>query len=94
MSDSKAAPLNPYIVLVIAILLPGAGHVAIGQPNRGLGFAFFTMLLALLSWFTTTPERSFIGRIAGGLFVWAISIPDAYKLARIRYEAWKHNRAL
>jgi hypothetical protein len=94
MSDSKAAPLNPYIVLVIAILLPGAGHVAIGQPNRGLGFAFFTMLLALLTWFTTTPERSFIGRIAGGLFVWAISIPDAYKLARIRYEAWKHQRNL
>jgi hypothetical protein len=94
MSDSKAAPLNPYIVLAIAVLLPGAGHVAIGQPNRGLGFAFFTILLALLSWFTTTPERSFIGRIAGGLFVWAISIPDAYKLARIRYEAWKHNRTL
>jgi hypothetical protein len=94
MSDSKAAPLNPYIVLAIAILLPGAGHVAIGQPNRGLGFAFFTILLALLSWFTTTPERSFIGRIAGGLFVWAISIPDAYKLARIRYEAWKHQRTL
>ena len=94
MSDSKAAPLNPYIVLVIAILLPGAGHVAIGQPNRGLGFAFFTMLLALLTWFTTTPERSFIGRIAGGLFVWAISIPDAYKLARIRYESWKHRRTL
>jgi hypothetical protein len=94
MSDSKAAPLNPYIVLAIAVLLPGAGHVAIGQPNRGLGFAFFTMLLALLSWFTTTPERSFIGRIAGGLFVWAISIPDAYKLARIRYEAWKHQRPL
>jgi hypothetical protein len=94
MSDSKAAPLNPYIVLAIAVLLPGAGHVAIGQPNRGLGFAFFTILLALLSWFTSTPERSFIGRIAGGLFVWAISIPDAYKLARIRYEAWKHNRTL
>jgi hypothetical protein len=94
MSDSKAAPLNPYIVLAIAVLLPGAGHVAIGQPNRGLGFAFFTILLALLSWFTSTPERSFIGRIAGGLFVWAISIPDAYKLARIRYEAWKQQRTL
>jgi hypothetical protein len=94
MRDSKAAPPNPYIVLAIAILLPGAGHVAIGQPNRGLGFAFFTILLALLSWFTTTPERSFIGRIAGGLCVWAISIPHAYKLARIRYEAWKHQRTL
>ena len=67
---------------MLAILLPGAGHVAVRQPQRGLGFAFFTVLLALLSWYTTTPERSFIGRAAGGLFVWALSIPDAYKLAR------------
>ena len=73
---------------MLAILLPGAGHVAVRQPQRGLGFAFFTVLLALLSWYTTTPERSFIGRAAGGLFVWALSIPDAYKLARIRYNAW------
>ncbi len=41
----------------------------------------------VLSYLTTTPEHSFIGRHAGGLFVWAISIPDAYRLARIRYEA-------
>jgi len=41
----------------------------------------------VLSYLTTTPEHSFIGRHAGGLFVWAISIPDAYRLAKIRYEA-------
>jgi len=83
------APLNPYAVLALAILLPGVGHVAAGQPTRGLGFAFFTLLLALLTWHTTTPEQSFIGRSAGGLFVWALSIPDAYRLARLNYERWR-----
>jgi len=83
------APLNPYAVLTLAILLPGVGHVAAGQPTRGLGFAFFTLLLALLTWHTTTPEQSFIGRSAGGLFVWALSIPDAYRLARLNYERWR-----
>lgn len=87
-SSDDGRPINPYVVLVLAILLPGAGHVAVRQPQRGLGFAFFSVLLALLSWYTTTPERSFIGRAAGGLFVWALSIPDAYKLARIQYTAW------
>jgi hypothetical protein len=92
MNGAKARPpLNPYIVLILAIVLPGAGHVAIGLPQRGLGFAFFTALLAILSWLTTTPEHSFMGRIAGGLFVWAISIPDAYTVARIRYENWLNN---
>jgi hypothetical protein len=85
----KREPWNPYVVLALALAMPGAGHVAIGQPQRGFGFAFFSLLLALVSWHTTTPDHSFIGRSAAGLFVWAISIPDAYRLARIQYEVWR-----
>jgi hypothetical protein len=83
------APLHPLIVLALAVALPGVGHVAVGQPQRGLGFAFFTLLLALLTWHTTTPDISFIGRSAAGLFVWALSIPDAYRIARTNYELWR-----
>lgn len=82
-------PIHPYIVLAIAIVLPGGGHVAMGLPQRGFGFAFFSLLLALASWHTTTPDHSFVGRTAGGLFVWALSIPDAYRIARLRYEMWR-----
>lgn len=83
------APIHPWIVLALAIVLPGMGHVAAGQPQRGLGFAFFSLLLALLTWHTTSPDISFIGRSAGGLFVWALSIPDAYRIARMNYEIWR-----
>lgn len=86
-------PLHPYVVLALAIVLPGVGHVAVGQPQRGFGFAFFSLLLALVSWHTTTPDHSFIGRSAGGLFVWALSIPDAYRLARLKYETWRARTA-
>lgn len=86
-------PLNPRLVLVLAILFPGAGHVAIGQTQRGFCFLLFTILFMVLSYLTTTPEHSFIGRHAGGIFVWAISIPDAYRLAKIRYEALRRAAA-
>jgi hypothetical protein len=86
VSEAQAKrPVHPYIVLLLAILLPGVGHVAIGQPQRGLVFAFFTLALAILTSLVASPETSFVGRHAGGFFVWALSIPDAYRRARI---AW------
>jgi hypothetical protein len=78
-------PINPYAVLLLAIILPGAGHVAAGEARRGLAFASFVLLFSFLTYMTTTPDQSFIGRHAGGLFVWALSIPDAYRRARLRF---------
>jgi len=82
-----AKPINPYLVLGLALILPGAGHVAAGEARRGLAFALFVVLFSILTYMTTTPDRSFIGRHAGGLFIWALSIPDAYRRARIRSAA-------
>jgi hypothetical protein len=86
---SSRRPFHPYMVLALSILAPGAGHVFAGQPQRGFGFAFFALLMALVSWHTTTPDQSFVGRSAAGLFVWALSIPDAYRIARLQYETWR-----
>lgn len=86
-------PINPRLVLALAILLPGAGHVAIGQTLRGLCFVLFAILLMVVTYATTTPEQSFVGRHAGGFFVWALSITDAYRLARIRQEALRRASA-
>jgi hypothetical protein len=86
-------PLHPYAVLALSICLPGMGQVANGEPQRGFGYALFGLIFALLCWHTTTPDQSFIGRSAGGLFVWALSIPDAYRLARTRYVATQQARS-
>lgn len=82
-------PLNPYVVLLLAFLFPGVGHVAMGESQRGLVFAFFTLFFGILTYILSTPDQSFIARHAGGIFVWALSIPDAYRRARIAYELAK-----
>jgi hypothetical protein len=74
---------NPHLVLLAAVLFPGVGHVLIGQASRGLVFASFTVLLGLLTTPVAPPEASFMGQHAGGFFVWALSIPDAYRRARL-----------
>ncbi len=86
-------PISPLLVLAIAIVLPGGGHVAVGQPARGLTYIFFIALLGALTYATSTPEHSFLGRHAGGLFVWALSITDAYRIARLRVEMARRSQS-
>jgi hypothetical protein len=88
-SPSEAAakpPLHPYLVLAIAILLPGVGQVLNNAPTRGLMMAFSMLTLGWVSYHLTTPEHSVLGRYAGGFFVYAMSILDAYRWARYRWE--------
>lgn len=88
---SPRPPLHPYWILLAAILLPGAGHVLAGVPQRGLVMQLFMILLGLITWHLTTPHQSFVGRLAGGLFIYAISVLDAYRIARLRWLTY-HSR--
>lgn len=84
------AAVNPYLVLGAAIVLPASGHVMLGVPARGLQFLFF---IVILGWVTTKlapADASFIGRHAGGFLIYALSILDAYRIARIRHAIRVH----
>jgi hypothetical protein len=75
---------NSRVALAIAALLPGAGHVLVDRAGRGLGFACFTLVFAWLTTKFAAPDANFIGRHAGGLFVWALSLTDVYRIARLQ----------
>lgn len=90
LTDSR---YGPYVVLGAAILLPGAGHVLVGQARRGFVLQMFMIALAMITWHLTTPAQSLVGRLAGGLFVYAVSIPEAYRFARLRTVLAQADRA-
>lgn len=85
------APMNPFVVLAAALVLPASGQVINRQPFRGLVFLFFILLLGGFTLKTAAPEVSIIGKLAGGIFVYAMSLFDAYKQARIRRAVWDHS---
>jgi hypothetical protein len=87
----KKAPLNPALVLLSALILPGTGQVLNRQSVRGLMFLFFMLLLGGYTLQTAAPDVSVVGKLAGGLFVYAMSLFDAYKQARIRAELWRYH---
>lgn len=86
------SPPNPYVVLAVALVLPGVGQVMNRQPVRGLFFVFFILLLGAYTLKTAAPDVSIVGKLAGGIFVYALSILDAYRHARVRLEVWRHSR--
>ncbi|GAA1798577.1 hypothetical protein HC028_13645 [Planosporangium flavigriseum] len=75
---------HPLVVLAAAILLPGSGQVINRTPVRGLVFVFYMLLLGAITYRLTTEHHSFLGRFSGGLFVYAISVLDAYRHAAHR----------
>ena len=91
--NTQPAPVSPYLVLGASIVLPASGHVILGVPVRGLQFLFFMVILAWVTAKIAPSDASFIGRHAGGFLIYALSVLDAYKLARIRHALWVHNAA-
>ena len=83
-------PRHPYLVLGAAVLLPGAGQVLNGMPTRALTMVFFMLSLGFVTMELAAPGRSFVGRHAGGLFIYALAALDAYMIARYRWALFRH----
>lgn len=86
-----AKPRHPYLVLFVAVLLPGVGQVLNQNPLRGLTMLFFMLVLGVVSFQLASPDVSVIGQFAGGLFVYAISVMDAYQWARVRWTQMQYS---
>ena len=83
------APLAPILVLIIAILLPGMGQVINNTPVKGLVMICFMIILGLITFNLAQAHISMVGKLAGGIFIYAISIMDAYYWAKYRWERFK-----
>lgn len=90
MTETPAKPMHPYAILALSLALPGSGHVFSGVPGRGLQFLFFMIVIGWATSKIAPDQATFIGRYAGGFFIYALSILDAYKIARVKWETWRY----
>jgi uncharacterized protein (DUF697 family) len=84
--QSIKPPLAPILVLLIAMLLPGMGQVINNTPVKGLVMIAFMVILGLITFNLAQPHISMVGKLAGGIFIYAISVMDAYYWAKYRWE--------
>lgn len=75
---------SPFLVLGVAVVLPGMGQVLNNQPKRGLLMVLYMLLLGLVTHALASPDTSIVGKFAGGIFVYAMSVMDAYRVAAAR----------
>ena len=85
------APIAPILVLIIAILLPGMGQVINNTPVKGLVMISFIIILGLITFNLAQADISMVGKLAGGIFIYALSVMDAYYWAKYRWERFKVN---
>ena len=83
------APIASQWVLLIAILLPGMGQVINNTPVKGLVMICFMVILGLITFNLAQPHISMVGKLAGGIFIYALSVMDAYYWAKYRWERFK-----
>ena len=65
---------NKYAIIIAAMIIPGLGHVIIGKTKRGLIYLFWVILFGLITLQFAAKNASFIGRNAGGIAIWVLSI--------------------
>lgn len=82
-------PMSPRLVLLVALLLPGVGQVINNTPLRGLLMDGFMLMFGLITFHLAAPDISLVGKLSGGLFVYAISVMDAYYWAKYRSELFR-----
>lgn len=83
-------PLPPSLILLSAICLPGVGQALNNTPMRGLVMTVFAVILGFVTFQVADPKVSMVGHLAGGLFVYAVSVMDAYYWARVRRALFQH----
>jgi hypothetical protein len=85
-------PLQPYLVLLVSVVLPGVGQVLNNSVARGLLMLSFMMVLGYFTYHLADPHVSMIGKYSGGIFVYAISVMDAYYWAKYRAEVFRQSK--
>ncbi len=91
INNELQQPVAPKWVLLTAILLPGMGQVLNNAAKRGFYMACFMIILGLITFNLAQPHISMVGKLAGGIFIYAISVLDAYYWARYRMEIFTKN---
>jgi len=68
--------------MAAAVVIPGAGHILLKRPMRGLVLLYWMIVCGFLTNHLAGQHVSVIGRLSGGIAVWVLSVLEVYRLTK------------
>lgn len=73
-----------WFPIFAALVIPGSGYVLLGRPMRALQMLFFMGFFGFLTYRLSGMDISLIGRLAGAFAIWALSVVEVHRLAKLK----------
>lgn len=74
--------MKRLLIIISAMIIPGSGHVILKKSVRGLMLVFWMLAMGYITYNITDESISIIGRYAGGLLVYILSVLEVLKISK------------
>jgi len=72
------AQWKEYTPVFVGMLIPAAGHLMIGRPQRGFILLLWMLVMGFITYQLTDESISFVGRYSGGFAIYLLSVLDVH----------------
>ncbi|HKK95953.1 MAG TPA: DUF6677 family protein [Anaerovoracaceae bacterium] len=75
--------MKRILTILLAIIIPGSGHVILKRETRGLMMVFWMFAMGYITYHLTDSSTSFIGRYSGGLLIHILSVVEVCNMSKL-----------
>lgn len=81
---SISSRLKESTPILLALILPGSGHLLLGRPARGFILLLWMLVMGFITYNLSDENTSFVGRYSGGFAILVLSVLDIDTIIRKR----------
>jgi hypothetical protein len=76
--------LKLWLLIIVAIIIPGSGYVIMGKSVRGLLMLMWMFVFAFITYHLTDTSIPFPVRLSGGFIIWILTVVETWKSGKRR----------
>lgn len=78
--------LKLWLLIIVAIIVPGSGYVITGRSVRGLLMLMWMFVFAFITYHLTDSSILFPVRLSGGFIVWILTVVETWRAGKRRLQ--------